>query len=62
MVETTPAPAPRFAVGSMAYLENYWVDVIRYSPKARNVHYQRIGQPGVRYMPRKQFERGARPG
>jgi hypothetical protein len=57
---TAEAAAPRFAPGSMAYLENYWVDVVSYSPKARNVRYRRLGEPHLRYMRRIQFERGAR--
>jgi hypothetical protein len=44
----------------MAYLENYWVDVVSYSPKARNVWYRRLHEPQLRYMRRIQFELGAR--
>lgn len=55
-------PSPRFATGTMAYLENYWVDIKRYSPKCRNVWYRRLHEKQLRYMPRRQFERGARAG
>jgi hypothetical protein len=55
-------PSPRFAAGTMAYLESFWVDVVSYSPKARNVRYRRLHEKRLRYMRRVQFERGARPG
>lgn len=50
----------RFPPGAMVYLENYWVDVLSYSPKSRNVRYRRFGETHTRYMRRTQFERGAR--
>lgn len=58
-----PAEGHRFPAGTTVYLENYWVDVLHYSPKSRNAWYRRLGDnQRPRYMPRRQFEREARRG
>lgn len=51
-------------VGSQHKLGLYWVEVVGYSPKARNVRYRRITGEGkplapVESMGRKRFEREA---